>query len=58
MTNGMKAKLSGEEIIAFGPFKHLIPKYEKPGVTKKIKRLFNRRIRHRLNSELEQDIVE
>lgn len=58
MTLGTRAKLSGDETIAFGPWKHLIPKFERAGVTKEIKRKFNRRIRHKINTETEKNIVE
>ena len=58
MRQGTRAKLSGSEVIAFGPWKHLIPKFERAGVTKGIKRKFNRRIRHKTNVETEKDIVE
>lgn len=55
---GTKEKLTEDELVAFTGLKHVYRSYEKPGVTKKIKRLFNRRIRHKLNSEINQDIVE
>lgn len=58
MRQGTREKLSGAEAIAFGPWKHLIPRFERAGVTKEIKRKFNRRTRHRINVEIEKDIVE
>ena len=58
MRLGTRAKLSGGETIAFGPWKHMIPKFERAGVTKGIKRKFNRRTRRKINSDIEKDIVD
>lgn len=58
MRQGTRAKLSDTETIVFGPWRHFIPKFERAGVAKKIKRLFNRRTRHRINAELEKNVIE
>lgn len=58
MRLGTRAKLTDTEIIAFGPWKHLIPKFEKAGVTKGIKQKFNRRTRRKINVDIERDIVD
>lgn len=55
MRLGTRAKLNGGETIAFGPWKHLIPKFERAGVTKTIKKKFNRRIRRNINMNVEKD---
>jgi hypothetical protein len=58
MRLGTRAKLNNDELIAFGPLKHLIPRFEKAGVTKGIKRKFNRRTRRKINVDIERDIVD
>lgn len=58
MTMGHKAKLNATEFDAFTGWKHYYKYLERPGVTKNIKRLFNRRIRRHRNLELEREIIE
>lgn len=54
-----KFKLKGiEEWNVFTGWRRLIAKYLKPGKTKKVKRLFNRRIRRGINQHLMDDVVE
>lgn len=56
---GHREALKGiEEWNVFTGWRHLIVKYLKPGKTKKVKRMFNRRIRRGINQHLMDDVVE
>lgn len=48
----------GDEWDVFSAWRHFIAKYKKPGKVKKVKRLFNRRIRRNINQHLMEDVVE
>lgn len=59
MTMGIREKLKGfAEWTIFTGWKHEVGKFEKSGESKKVKRLFNRRIRRNINQHIMDDVVE
>lgn len=59
MTAGHREALKGrEEFEVFTALRHIVPRYDRAGETKKIKKRFNRRIRRNLHQHINEDTVE